>query len=317
MEQSATERLHHHLVDRLSPVMFALSLLFLAIVATLIVLWVDVPRIEQSAGGAVHSDDSLVSVCGYVLAATCCLLWPVFWIDFVVTRLACAPEHRRWRDGMVACLLPPLRLGVRNPEMDSRIWLPVWGWCEVDDALRKRLRKAFAAPMIVIALMILPVLLVEFTMQRRIHENPWLQGALHIGTGLIWFAFAFEFIVMYSVAEKKLRYCKQHWVDLIIIALPLVSFLRTFRVIRAMRLAKLARAQQLTRMGRIYRLRGLAVKAFRAILLFEVVNRITGVTPEKRLELLETQLEEREREVEELKEEIAALKRFIARQEKE
>lgn len=323
MNESTTERLHHKLVDRFSPVMFALSLVFLAMISTLIVLWVDVPRFagpasESStnvASVAAETDDTLVSIAAFAVVSSCCLLWPVFWVDFVVTRLACPPEHRRWRDGIVACLLPPLRLGGRNPEMDSRIWLPGWSWCEVDDNLRKRLRKAFGGPMIVIALMILPVLLVEFSMQSRISENPWLRGLLHVGTGVIWFAFAFEFILMYSVAEKKLAYCKDHWIDLVIILLPLVSFLRSIRAIRAMRLAKLAKAQQLARMGRIYRLRGLAVKAFRALLLFEVVYRITGITPQKRLERIELRLAEKEGEIEDLRKQIERLKKVIARQE--
>jgi voltage-gated potassium channel len=323
MNDSTTERLHHTLVDRISPVMFALSLIFLAMISTLIVLWVDVPRVARgnadSAGGtssAVEPDDSLVSLAGMAIVSSCCLLWPVFWADFVITRLACRPEHRRWRDGLVACLIPPLRLGGRNPEMESRIWLPAWSWCEVDDDLRKRLRKGFGGPMIVIALMILPVLLVEFSMQSRINENLWLRGLLHVGTGVIWFAFAFEFILMYSVAEKKLAYCKDHWIDLVIILLPLVSFLRSIRAIRAMRLAKLAKAHQLSRMGRIYRLRGLAVKAFRALLLFEVVYRITGITPQKRLERLELTLAEKEDELEDLREQVETLKKVVARQKK-
>jgi hypothetical protein len=151
-------------------------------------------------------------------------------------------------------------------------------------------------------------------MQARIRENLWLKIILHFGTGIIWFAFASEFIVMYSVAEKKLAYCKEHWVDLVIILLPLVSFLRSLRAIRALRVAKLAKAQQITRMGRIYRLRGLAVKAFRAMLLFEVVYRITGITPQKRLDRLRLTLGEKEAEIEDLQEQIIDLESIISRQ---
>jgi voltage-gated potassium channel len=82
-----------------------------------------------------------------------------------------------------------------------------------------------------------------------------------------------------------------------------------------MRLAKLAKVQQLSRMGRIYRLRGLAVKAFRAMLLFEIVYRLTGVTPQKRLDRLQLLLEEKQVEVEEIREQIEALETLIMRQE--
>jgi voltage-gated potassium channel len=317
MIDPTTKRIHHNLVDAISPPMFAISLLFLAMIATLIVLWVDVPRVDQPSELAtgVQPTDSLANSIGQALVYGCLLLWPVFWIDFAVARLLCPPEYRRWRDGFLVCLIPPLRLGARNPEIDSKIWLPVWTWCEVDDNLRKRLRKAFGGPMIVIALMILPILLVEFTMQGRVASTFWLRVLLHVGTGTIWFAFAFEFIVMYSVADKKIAYCKDHWLDLVIILLPLVSFLRSLRAIRAMRLAKLAKVQQLSRMGRIYRLRGLAVKAFRAMLLFEIVYRLTGVTPQKRLDRLQLLLEEKQVEVEEIREQIEALETLIMRQE--
>jgi hypothetical protein len=313
MSETTTQRIHHRLVDRLSPWMFALSLTFLAMIATLIVLWVDVPRVAEDASK--HTSGRAVAAAwGDLIMYLCLLLWPIFWVDFVMTRLACPREDRRWRDGLLSCVIPPLRLGARNPEMGSKTWLPFWNWCDVNDDLRKRLSKAFGGPMIAIALMILPVLLIEFTMQARIRENLWLKIILHFGTGIIWFAFASEFIVMYSVAEKKLAYCKEHWVDLVIILLPLVSFLRSLRAIRALRVAKLAKAQQITRMGRIYRLRGLAVKAFRAMLLFEVVYRITGITPQKRLDRLRLTLGEKEAEIEDLQEQIIDLESIISRQ---
>ncbi len=313
MIDPTTKRIHHKLVDVLSPPMFALSLLFLGMIAALIVLWVDVPRLERISTDLQVTNSMATSV-GQGLVYGCILIWPLFWFDFVVARLLCPPEHRRWRDGILACLIPPLRMGARNPEMDLRIWMPTWAWCEVDDDLRKRLGKAFGGPMIIIALMILPILLVEFTMQERIANTYWLRALLHVGTGTSWFAFACEFIVMYSVADKKIAYCKDHWIDLVIILLPLVSFLRSLRAVRAMRLAKLAKVQQLSRMGRVYRLRGLAVKAFRALLLFEIVYRLTGITPEKRLVRLQSLLEENQAEADDIREQIKSLEAIIAQQ---
>jgi hypothetical protein len=34
---------------------------------------------------------------------------------------------------------------------------------------------------------------------------------------------------MISVAPRRLEYCKKHWLDLAIILLPLISFLRSLR----------------------------------------------------------------------------------------
>jgi voltage-gated potassium channel len=81
-----------------------------------------------------------------------------------------------------------------------------------------------------------------------------------------------------------------------------------------MRLAKLAKVQQLSRMGRVYRLRGLAVKAFRALLLFEIVYRLTGITPEKRLVRLQSLLEENQAEADDIREQIKSLEAIIAQQ---
>jgi len=178
-------------------------------------------------------------------------------------------------------------------------------------ASRQRLERIFSVPMIVIALMILPVLLVEFKWEEQVAAHAGLRLLLHVSTGVIWFAFAVEFLVMIAVADKKLRYCRQHWLDLVIILLPLISFLRSLRVVRATRLARLARIEQLTRMSRLYRVRGLAIRGFRTLLLLELLQRMLRTTPEKRLKRLRERLQEHEQEAEELRREIAALETII------
>ena len=57
----------------------------------------------------------------------------------------------------------------------------------------------------------------------QVSEYIWLRLLLHLSTGVIWFAFAAEFILMVSVAERKIAYCLAHWIDLAIIVLPLLS----------------------------------------------------------------------------------------------
>ncbi|MFT5897349.1 MAG: hypothetical protein ACI8VW_004236 [bacterium] len=68
--------------------------------------------------------------------------------------------------------------------------------------------------------------------------------------------------------------------SLAIVLLPLISFLRSLRVLR---LARLAKVQKLAKMGRVFRVRGLAMKAMRALMLLGFINRLLGITPEKRL----------------------------------
>ena len=80
-----------------------------------------------------------------------------------------------------------------------------------------------------------------------------------------------------SLAPRKLRYCREHWIDLAIIGLPLVGFLRILRIGQVWRL------HQLSRVGRAYRVRGLGSRMFRGVLLLNVIRRMVEGTPVRRL----------------------------------
>lgn len=308
--------------------MFWVSLLFLANTAMSIVLWVDVPRVSEAylrhsvatqlAGAADSSTLSPLQIDRHAhrlriaTLAFALMLWPIFLAEFLFYYWTAIDRPRFTRMALIACFCPPVRLGAPNAEMRGRIWLPKYGWTRPTAHVRRELEKHFSMPMIVIALMILPILLVEFGLKEQVAERTWLRVALHACTGTIWFAFALEFIVMCSVAKKKLEYCKIHWLDLAIVVLPLISFLRSLRIMRASRLARLAKVQQLTRLGRVYRLRGLAIKAFRGMAVFEVMNRLLRITPERQVELLREQLAETESEARYLRRRIAAIECQIA-----
>lgn len=330
-----TEALRRAMAERAALPMFLLSMLFLAVVAALIVVRVDVPRLGPHAETAEemlpsNAEEGFPAISvppdvlrfehtaerlGHDLLKILGLLWVIFLVEFAIQVVLGDPKVPFWRQhgyGVITCLCPPLRLGARNCDVERKIWLPVLGWQVVGPPLRQRLERIFSVPMIVIALMILPVLLVEFTLEEQVATHVGLRALLHVSTGVIWFAFAVEFLVMIAVAEKKIRYCRQHWLDLAIILLPLISFLRSLRVVRATRLARLARVEQLTRMGRLYRVRGLAMRGFRALLLLELLQRMFRIAPEKRLARLRERLQENEQEAAELCREIAATEKIIA-----
>jgi voltage-gated potassium channel len=324
--------------ETLAAIMFFLSLAFLALLAALIVLWIDVEPIAISevpqprAIGEVDSDVSQARVeiaaselafqtsakqagswCGLLLV----LLWPVFWAEQLLHFTAAENvgqfkrTHPYW---WVYCLVPPLRLCARRRQGNQQIWLPRLGFQDVDRNLRRRMERVFSIPMIWIAMLILPVLGLHLIFKENIANYPWLRSLLHFSTGLIWFAFAVEFIVMVSIANKKLDYCKKHWLDLAIILLPLISFLRSLRVLRASKLLKFGRLQQLSRVVRVYRLRGVAMRGLRALMLLEVLQRLMRVKPERRIQKLEELLEEKRHEIQELEHEIKKLKASLAEQ---
>jgi hypothetical protein len=242
------------------------------------------------------------------------LLWPVFLLEGGLRLAVCRQPEEGWRPlapALLYCLLPPLRMGAPAYADPKRIWLPFVGWATLDKELHKRLERAFSVPMIVIALMILPLLVIHYHFEARVKEYVSLALFVQISESLIWIAFALEFVIMVSTADRKLRYCLQQWLNLAIILVPLVqaafAFLPFLRVLRVGRVVRLQRA-----LGQAYRLRGLMMRAWRAVLLLNLVNRLMRQPLEKRLQRMQELLAAKEEEVEELRREIEELKKQIA-----
>ncbi len=245
----------------------------------------------------------------FSLFALLCVTYVVFPLELVL-RVFMGASH--WRQYALFCLVPPLRLVARNQNTGSTVWFPRMGWREVDDALFRTMEKAFGIPMIFVALLIIPLLSVEFYFYHiDIKPSPVFRLCLDIGTALVWMGFAIEFFVMFSLANKRVRYCKEHWLDVLIICLPLIGF------IRLLRLGGLLRLKQLTRLSRLYRLRGLAVRAYRAIMLIDLINLVMQGNEERRLRRLQELLQEHEVAIEDLETQICKLKKIIAEKDAE
>ena len=311
-----------------APLMFFASLAFLVCQAILVVVWVDVPNLSENALVAIDPtspdaeairrtlnqpivDQRLQQATVSVMMA----LWPLVIIEAIwhwISRPWSAANRRFHFFSLLFCLCPSLRMCARSPEMHGRLWLPNLKWRHANRRLRKRLERRFSVPMILIALLIMPVLIVEFFMKDQVAQYIWLRMFLHVGTGVIWFAFAFEFILMVSVAKKKMAYCKDHWIDLAIIILPLFSFLRTLQMFRATRIAHAVRLPMLTKLARVYRLRGTAVKALQGLLVLDFFHRVIATDPEKRILKLQRQLDDIELEAKQIRRKIVKLERTAA-----
>ncbi len=296
-------RSRRRLAIRLAPWMFAVAIVFLASVAALIVITVDANAIEDRIDPVFPRTYRLASL---MLAIT----WPLFWMEALFHWLV-YPWDRTNRGGhlkwLAFAIFPPLRMCARNSELGNRIWFPRIGWRLPDERLRDYLTRLFSGPVLCIAVLILPVLGIEFFLAEQVERFSWLQGGLMLSTGLIWVAFTTEFIVMVSVAERKLDYCKRHWIDLAIILLPLVSFLRTLQLLRATRLAQVARVPQLTKMARVYRLRGVSTKALRAFVLLDLTSRLLRTSPEKRIARLRLEHARLSKEIQEIDRRIESI----------
>lgn len=247
----------------------------------------------------VESPGIALDICNWCLF----LIYPLFILEAVIHIALGSP---RWKFNLLYCLIPPLRICARDQMTGRAIWFPVLAWQEVTPEFRERIRKSFSVPLLFIALLVLPLFAVELYWQKQIESSAMLADLTAIATGFIWFAFTLEFIVMISIEEKRLAYCRKHWIDLAVICLPMIAFMR------ALRITGLLRLQQLTKSARVFRLKSLIMKLYRAMLVLEVVNRFLQRKPEKRIARLEMLLLEKEQEVQEIKNEISVLSERIA-----
>lgn len=158
----------------------------------------------------------------------------------------------------------PLRWSPTEPEYPvppgcRRAWVPFRGWIDIDDDIRRRVDQFFNVPMLTLAVLILPLLVLDYYLSRHGNEHHQLELGVFIAHIAISLAFLVEFVVKVSIAQSRFSYVVKNWLDLIIIVLP---FLRTLRILRAARALEAARVLQLSR---VYAMRGVGIKAFRTM----------------------------------------------------
>lgn len=314
---------------RLAPVMFVLAFLHLLIVAGMIHRAPTLPRAgDEVAANAkitreptpeeeritLEKDPLELRVMEWGLL----FLHPIFLTEAIIAFLRRHPSVSR-RLGLQRVLLvllfPPFRLAWIHPAT-ARIWLPRLGWHPPGKSLLKVLDKLFTIPMVVFALLILPVLAIEVYQPQRLKSYPGLELALDVSTAVIWLAFAIEFILKVSASPKTLGYIKTRWLDLAIVLLPTLEFLLTRWVdasplLRLLRIGRAIGPQQISPLTKMYRLRGVMMKGWQAFLLLESVARLTGNTPDKRLRKIELEIEDLETQLAELHEEAVRLRKII------
>lgn len=101
----------------------------------------------------------------------------------------------------------------------------------------ERFERATELPLLILALAMIPLLLVPL----MVHLGEAAEDAVLAAEWFIWAAFAVEYVVRLSLSEKRWRFVRQHWPDLLIILLPFLRPLRVLRSARAMRLLRLGR----------------------------------------------------------------------------
>jgi voltage-gated potassium channel len=284
--------------DRLAGPMFFLSLVFLVVLAGLIHRY---PRIDPEGPEA------------RVIIGTLGGVWLVFFVEAAIRFQLRERGRPMWRSltAAVACaLVPPMRMGCRGRVRPDHIWLPTVGWRRIDNHLRREMERFFSVPMILFALMVLPLFVLEYYWAAEVHAHPWLALGVDIGSSAIWLAFTIELVLMVSVSDRPVRYCFVHWIDVAIVVLPAFEELPLLRVLR---LGRVLRLDELLRLGRLYRLRALAARGWRAVLLLQIVHRLTGRSLENRRRRLRELILAKEEELAELRQEMVELDARVER----
>lgn len=226
-------------------------------------------------------------------------LWSVIGLESL-SGLALAPDGwaARMKRFLMVALIPPLRMTTATSTPNGWLWIPRVGWRHTGPETSDKLEQKLTLPMVILTLLVLPVLGAELGAGEALETRPHLALAIHLTTCLIWIGFTAEFIWMLSATPNKLAYCQRNWINLVIILLPIVAFLRVlnmFRFARFFRAGKLLRA---------YRLRTLQSRLWRLALLFNLIERLQQRNPEKYCAGLEKKIGDLETEVERLKDKL-------------
>lgn len=233
-------------------------------------------------------------------------LWALVVLE-AVAGLRAAPDawSARWRRLALVALLPPLRMTMATRTPEGWLWLPSVGWRRTGPATTERLEQRLALPMVVLTLLVLPVLGVELGAGEALEKRPGVAMAVHLATALIWTGFTAEFIWMLSATSEKLFYCLRHWINLVIILLPLVAFLR---ILNAFRFGRMLRAGKLLR---AYRMRTLFSRLWSLAVVFDIMERLEQRNPAKYCAGLEKRISGLEAEVARLREKLDKFRRNL------
>ena len=226
-------------------------------------------------------------------------LWAVILVEAVAGCLAAPDRKQALRRLALVAFLPPFRMAVSPRRPNDWVWLPRFEWLPVSTDSVARMEHRTAIAMLVATALIVPVLVVDFGFAAAVDASRPLQIALSVLMAMIWFSFALEFTIMVSLAPKKLTYCKKHWINIVIIVLPLVAFLRTLQIFRFLRIARAGK------LAKAYRLRGLATRLLKIALAFNLIDRLMSMNPERHCAVLEDKIAEKEQELADLRGRLA------------
>lgn len=137
------------------------------------------------------------------------------------------------------------------------------------NARSERMEQRFRVPIIVAALLVVPVMILEsVTIQGNALPKPWYALGV-VGDWFIWLTFVAEVVAMLSVVPDRRAWLRAHVLDVAIVVLtPPVAptVLQSVRLLRLLRVVRLARFAPLMRS--VFTIEGVRYAAFMAFVVF-------------------------------------------------
>ena len=130
------------------------------------------------------------------------------------------------------------------------------------DERARRFERAFELPMLVAALLVIPVIAIE----QSDAGEPW-RGVAAVTNWVIWIAFATELVVMLAVVSDRWGWVRSHLLEVVVVVLTPPFLPSSFQALRALRLLRLLRLLRVARYARrVFSLEGVRYAAILAAL---------------------------------------------------
>ncbi len=297
------KKLSKQFEDIIAKLMFVITIIFLFLVALLI-------QYLQTDKGF-----ELLPYSEHIITILL-ILWPIFFIERLFYLIFC-DEKKTWKSylsPLLVTLLPAIHL-VTRPCGKREYILWNFSWKKVTPELYAHIEKKFLYPILIISVIMIPFWITEIFYPAKMTSDPLFHHFINRGNALIWVLFVTEFFILFSIAEKRMDYLKKHWMEILIIILPMLALTRFILISRSLFFTKNAVlfGMKIQRILNIYRSRVVLNRVIRILVIIDIVKRFyQRRNPEKYLTRLQNQLKEKEQEIIELKTQIREMEQLIA-----
>jgi voltage-gated potassium channel len=243
------------------------------------------------------------------------ILWPIFLFERLFYLIFC-DDKKTWKNylsPLLVTLFPALHL-VTRPCGKQEYILWSFRWQLVTPELYKQIEKTFLYPILIISIIMIPFWITEIFYPEKMTVHPLFHHLINRGNALIWVLFVTEFFILFSIAEKRIDYLKKHWMEILIIILPMLALTRFILISRSLFFTKGAFlfGMKIQRLLNIYRSRVVLNRVIRILVIINIVKRFyRRRNPEKYLIRLQNQLTEKEKEITDLKIQIDEMEQLI------